>query len=110
MASRSVRICSAQHLLLAGWPACFSRLDGTSRPFITVVLFYFAGLLAAEPARRTAGDSLLYWHFVDSVWVVVFLVVYVIGCLKWRNDERSEINSRCPRADGAAFPLCWRLD
>jgi cytochrome c oxidase subunit III len=21
----------------------------------------------------------LYWHFVDSVWVVVFTVVYVIG-------------------------------
>jgi cytochrome c oxidase subunit 3/cytochrome o ubiquinol oxidase subunit 3 len=21
----------------------------------------------------------LYWHFVDAVWVVVFLVVYVVG-------------------------------
>jgi cytochrome c oxidase subunit III len=21
----------------------------------------------------------LYWHFVDSVWVVVFTVVYVVG-------------------------------
>jgi cytochrome c oxidase subunit III len=21
----------------------------------------------------------LYWHFVDAVWVVVFLVVYVLG-------------------------------
>jgi cytochrome c oxidase subunit 3/cytochrome o ubiquinol oxidase subunit 3 len=21
----------------------------------------------------------LYWHFVDGVWVVVFLVVYVLG-------------------------------
>jgi cytochrome c oxidase subunit 3 len=21
----------------------------------------------------------MYWHFVDVVWVVVFLVVYVIG-------------------------------
>jgi len=21
----------------------------------------------------------MYWHFVDAVWVVVFLVVYVIG-------------------------------
>jgi cytochrome c oxidase subunit 3 len=20
-----------------------------------------------------------YWHFVDAVWVIVFLVVYVIG-------------------------------
>jgi len=21
----------------------------------------------------------LYWHFVDGVWVIVFLVVYVLG-------------------------------
>jgi len=21
----------------------------------------------------------LYWHFVDSVWVVVFTVVYILG-------------------------------
>jgi cytochrome c oxidase subunit 3/cytochrome o ubiquinol oxidase subunit 3 len=21
----------------------------------------------------------LYWHFVDGVWVVVFMVVYIIG-------------------------------
>jgi cytochrome c oxidase subunit 3/cytochrome o ubiquinol oxidase subunit 3 len=21
----------------------------------------------------------LYWHFVDAVWVVVFMVVYVLG-------------------------------
>jgi cytochrome c oxidase subunit III len=21
----------------------------------------------------------LYWHFVDTVWVVVFTVVYIIG-------------------------------
>jgi cytochrome c oxidase subunit 3 len=21
----------------------------------------------------------MYWHFVDVVWVVVFLVVYIIG-------------------------------
>jgi len=21
----------------------------------------------------------LYWHFVDVVWIVVFLVVYIIG-------------------------------
>ena len=43
-----------------------------------VVLFYFAGLLRREHAERLEILS-LYWHFVDSVWVVVFLVVYVIG-------------------------------
>ena len=44
----------------------------------TVVLFHFAGLLRKEHAGRLEVLS-LYWHFVDSVWVVVFLVVYVIG-------------------------------
>jgi len=44
----------------------------------TVVIFYFAGLLRREHAERLEVLS-LYWHFVDAVWVVVFLVVYVIG-------------------------------
>jgi cytochrome c oxidase subunit 3 len=44
----------------------------------TVVLFYFAGALRQEHAERLEVLS-LYWHFVDAVWVVVFLVVYVIG-------------------------------
>jgi cytochrome c oxidase subunit III len=25
------------------------------------------------------GVLSLYWHFVDTVWVVVFTVVYIIG-------------------------------
>jgi cytochrome c oxidase subunit 3/cytochrome o ubiquinol oxidase subunit 3 len=33
-----------------------------------------------KPAQAERGDVLsLYWHFVDSVWVVVFMVVYIIG-------------------------------
>jgi cytochrome c oxidase subunit 3 len=33
-----------------------------------------------KPTHVERGDVLsLYWHFVDSVWVVVFTVVYVIG-------------------------------
>jgi cytochrome c oxidase subunit 3 len=33
-----------------------------------------------QPAHAERGDVLsLYWHFVDGVWVVVFMVVYVIG-------------------------------
>jgi cytochrome c oxidase subunit 3 len=32
------------------------------------------------PAHAERGDVLsLYWHFVDGVWVVVFMVVYIIG-------------------------------
>ena len=33
-----------------------------------------------KPAHAERGDVLsMYWHFVDGVWVVVFMVVYVIG-------------------------------
>jgi cytochrome c oxidase subunit 3/cytochrome o ubiquinol oxidase subunit 3 len=33
-----------------------------------------------KPAHAERGDVLsLYWHFVDGVWVVVFLVVYIIA-------------------------------
>jgi|SRR5579862_1800399 len=45
---------------------------------ITVALFYFGQRLQREHAERLEILS-LYWHFVDAVWVVVFLVVYVIG-------------------------------
>jgi len=45
---------------------------------ITVALFYFGARLRSEHADRLEILS-LYWHFVDAVWVVVFLVVYVIG-------------------------------
>jgi cytochrome c oxidase subunit 3/cytochrome o ubiquinol oxidase subunit 3 len=32
----------------------------------------------ATHAPRTEVLS-LYWHFVDAVWVAVFLVIYVVG-------------------------------
>jgi cytochrome c oxidase subunit 3/cytochrome o ubiquinol oxidase subunit 3 len=33
-----------------------------------------------KPAHAERLEVLsLYWHFVDGVWVVVFLVVYVLG-------------------------------
>jgi cytochrome c oxidase subunit 3 len=33
-----------------------------------------------RPAHAERGEVLsLYWHFVDGVWVVVFMVVYIIG-------------------------------
>jgi cytochrome c oxidase subunit 3/cytochrome o ubiquinol oxidase subunit 3 len=44
----------------------------------TVWLFAMFGKVRNEHTERI--DTLaLYWHFVDTVWVVVFLVVYVIG-------------------------------
>jgi cytochrome c oxidase subunit 3/cytochrome o ubiquinol oxidase subunit 3 len=37
-----------------------------------------SGRVEEKHAERLEVLS-LYWHFVDGVWVVVFLVVYVLG-------------------------------
>jgi cytochrome c oxidase subunit III len=44
----------------------------------TVLLFALRGDVNAQDAGRTEVLS-MYWHFVDVVWVVVFMVVYMIG-------------------------------
>jgi cytochrome c oxidase subunit 3 len=44
----------------------------------TMAIFTFLGHVRQEHAERAEVLS-MYWHFVDVVWVVVFLVVYVIG-------------------------------
>src|SRR3984885_11658288 len=44
----------------------------------TVSLFTLFGYLKQEHAERVEVLS-MYWHFVDTVWVVVFTVVYIIG-------------------------------
>jgi cytochrome c oxidase subunit 3 len=43
-----------------------------------VMVFTLLGNVRPEHAERVDVLS-LYWHFVDTVWVVVFTVVYVIG-------------------------------
>jgi cytochrome c oxidase subunit 3 len=43
-----------------------------------VMMFTLLGDVRAEHAERVDVLS-LYWHFVDTVWIVVFTVVYVIG-------------------------------
>src|SRR5271155_1188779 len=46
---------------------------------LTVVMaFTLSGQVKQQHAERLDVLS-LYWHFVDTVWVVVFTVVYVIG-------------------------------
>jgi cytochrome c oxidase subunit III len=46
---------------------------------LTAVSFFtFLGHVGQEHAGRTEVLS-MYWHFVDLVWVVVFMVVYIIG-------------------------------
>jgi len=44
----------------------------------TVSLFALLGHVRQEHAERVEVLS-MYWHFVDVVWVVVFIVVYIVG-------------------------------
>ena len=44
----------------------------------TVLALALRGRLERHHARH-ADVVALYWHFVDAVWLVVFLVVYVVG-------------------------------
>jgi len=44
----------------------------------TVFVLALGGHVKSRHAGRAEVLS-LYWHFVDAVWVVVFLVVYVVG-------------------------------
>jgi heme/copper-type cytochrome/quinol oxidase subunit 3 len=43
-----------------------------------VLLLSVCGYVTRVQTERVAALS-LYWHFVDVVWIVVFLAVYVIG-------------------------------
>ena len=43
-----------------------------------VAVFALLGQVRQQHAERAEVLS-LYWHFVDAVWVVVFVVVYIVG-------------------------------
>jgi cytochrome c oxidase subunit 3 len=43
-----------------------------------VLILSVCGYVTRAQSERVAALS-LYWHFVDVVWIVVFLVVYIIG-------------------------------
>lgn len=43
-----------------------------------VLLFSLTGHIREEHSEKVETIA-LYWHFVDAVWVVVFLTVYVLG-------------------------------
>lgn len=45
---------------------------------ISVLIFTIFGRVDRTQSERTELLS-WYWHFVDAVWVVVFLTVYVVG-------------------------------
>jgi len=44
----------------------------------TVLIFTLLGDVRQEHTERAEVLS-MYWHFVDVVWVVVFIVVYIVG-------------------------------
>jgi heme/copper-type cytochrome/quinol oxidase subunit 3 len=44
-----------------------------------IVLFASAAGFPIQTQERRVRFLSWYWHFVDVVWVFVFLVVYVIG-------------------------------
>src|SRR5580692_1202038 len=44
----------------------------------TMAIFTLLGHVREEHAERAEVLS-MYWHFVDVVWVVVFIVVYIFG-------------------------------
>jgi cytochrome c oxidase subunit 3/cytochrome o ubiquinol oxidase subunit 3 len=48
---------------------------------ILMGVVFALGLRRQITARNQTGAEVVawYWHFVDGVWVVVFLLVYVIG-------------------------------
>ena len=45
---------------------------------LVVMVFTLFGSVKTEHSQRLEIMS-LYWHFVDAVWIVVFVVVYVLG-------------------------------
>jgi cytochrome c oxidase subunit III len=45
---------------------------------VTVAVFGLCGRVGVKHSGRIEVLS-MYWHFVDAVWVVVFMVVYVLG-------------------------------
>jgi cytochrome c oxidase subunit 3/cytochrome o ubiquinol oxidase subunit 3 len=48
---------------------------------VLVMLTVLGLTLSRRQAIERAGVELVswYWHFVDGVWIVVFMVVYVVG-------------------------------
>jgi len=45
---------------------------------IVALIFSSTGGMTSKHTNKLEVVS-IYWHFVDAVWVVVFLVVYILG-------------------------------
>jgi cytochrome c oxidase subunit 3/cytochrome o ubiquinol oxidase subunit 3 len=64
----------------------FYSLVGLHAFHVTVGLILLATVAAFTALKKVTREHLpklevigLYWHFVDSVWVAVFTLVYVVG-------------------------------
>ena len=58
----------------------FHALHVTVGLLLLMLVLVFSVWGYVTPAHRERIEVLsLYWHFVDIVWIVVFLVVYIIG-------------------------------
>src|SRR5262245_59033660 len=83
-----IRLIGRDHLTIATnlFGTTFYTLVGLHATHVTVgltiiglvMVLAWRGHLSPRHAERTELFS-WYWHFVDAVWVVVFLTVYVIG-------------------------------
>ena len=82
------RLIGRDHLTIATnlFGTTFYTLVGLHATHVTVgltiiglvMVLAWRGHVSARHAERAELFS-WYWHFVDAVWVVVFLTVYVIG-------------------------------
>ncbi len=64
----------------------FYALVGLHATHVSIGLLLMAGVAIFDAKKQITPDRVpelgvisLYWHFVDSVWVVVFSLVYVVG-------------------------------
>lgn len=46
---------------------------------LTIVFLFTLGRKIGEQHSERIAVLAMYWHFVDTVWVVVFTVVYIVG-------------------------------
>ena len=53
-------------------------------------------LNSAAPGRCTAMDlAILYWHFVDVVWIALQRIIYVWGCAVPRSELETCVDGSC---------------